>query len=78
MPLRGRALHLRGRSNVYRFAPEKVNHYFCKHCGIYPFHDPVEAPEWGYRINLECVDEVNAHSLPIRVWDGADSWTWLE
>jgi hypothetical protein len=62
--------------SIYRFPPHKVNHYFCRHCGIYPFHDGVANPG-VYRINLGCVDEINPHELPVRVFDGLDSWQFL-
>ena len=62
---------------IYRFPPHKVNHYFCKHCGIYPFHDAVENPGI-YRINLGCVDEIDPHALSVRVFDGLDSWQYLD
>ncbi|MCZ6501657.1 MAG: GFA family protein [Gammaproteobacteria bacterium] len=63
--------------SVYRFAPEMVNHYFCKRCGIYPFHDGVENPGI-YRVNLGCVDEIDTWSLPIKVFDGKDTWKYLK
>ena len=62
--------------SVYRFEPKMVNHYFCKHCGIYPFHDGVENPGI-YRVNLGCVDEIDTRSLPIKVFDGKDTWKYL-
>ncbi len=61
---------------VYRFAPNQVNHYFCRVCGIYPFHDGVENPGI-YRINLGCVDDIDAHELPTRVFDGRGTWRYL-
>lgn len=61
----------------YQFHPHMVNHYFCRTCGTYPFHDGVENPGI-YRINLGCVDGLDPHSLPVRVFDGADSWTFLD
>lgn len=69
-------LHGRDSLAVYRFAPEMVNHFFCTHCGIYPFHDAVENPGI-YRINLGCVDEIDPWSLPIKVFDGEDTWQYL-
>ena len=63
---------------VYRFEPNRVNHYFCRHCGIYPFHNAVEDPDLGYRVNLGCVDGVDAHALPVRVFDGRDTWKYLD
>lgn len=63
---------------VYRFPPELVSHYFCRRCGVYPFHSAVEEPARGYRVNLGCIDEIDAHNLPIRVFDGADTWEFLD
>ena len=61
---------------IYRFEPEAVNHYFCKRCGIYPFHDGVENPG-VFRVNLGCIDDIDPWSLPIRVFDGKTSWKYL-
>jgi hypothetical protein len=54
---------------VYRFGDKVVNHYFCKCCGIYPFHDVTTRPG-HYRVNLGCVDGVDALALDIGVIDG--------
>src|SRR5262249_57496985 len=43
---------------VYRFGDHMVNHYFCRTCGIYPFHDVTTKPG-HYRVNLGCVDGVD-------------------
>src|ERR1700751_4568038 len=32
-----------------------VNHYFCRTCGIHPFHDTTEKPG-RLRVNLGCVE----------------------
>jgi hypothetical protein len=67
-----------GDLTAYRFEPSMVNHYFCRHCGIYPFHDAVEDPDLGYRVNLGCVDAIeDPHSLPVRVFDGADTFRYV-
>jgi len=29
---------------IYHFDEKSVNHYFCKHCGVYPFHDGTQSP----------------------------------
>ncbi|HIG42521.1 MAG: glutathione-dependent formaldehyde-activating protein [bacterium] len=60
----------------YQFEPKMVNHYYCSRCGIYPFHNGVESPG-KYRVDLCCVDEIEAHELEIRVFDGRDSWKFL-
>lgn len=63
---------------VYRFGDHDVNHNFCKHCGVYPFHDVVDKPAHGRRVNFGCVDEIDANALPIRVFDGRDTWKYLD
>ncbi len=51
----------------YRWNDRVVNHLFCKTCGIYPYHGD---EEYGYRVNLGCVDQINPLSLEITVYDG--------
>jgi len=53
----------------YRFGDYDVNHWFCKQCGIYPFHDGAAEPG-KYRINLGCVEGLETRDLPLRVFDG--------
>ncbi|MEM9604693.1 MAG: GFA family protein [Pseudomonadota bacterium] len=55
---------------TYRFGTETATHYFCQRCGIYPFHHPASAPT-HYRINIGCLDGVDAAALPFSVYDGA-------
>lgn len=62
---------------LYQFEPREVNHYFCKDCGIYPFHDGVENPG-TYRINLGCIDEIDLETLKIRLFDGRDTWQFVD
>ena len=54
--------------SVYRFGDRECNHYFCKRCGIYPFHDGVDEPG-HYRVNLGCIRELDALALPITLID---------
>ncbi len=53
----------------YRWGDGLVNHYFCRTCGIYPFHDVVSAPG-AYRINLGCVEGLDVLALAVDVLDG--------
>lgn len=53
----------------YRWGDHLVNHWFCRTCGIYTFHEPIEQPG-HYRVNLGCVDEIDSLSLPIELVDG--------
>jgi hypothetical protein len=54
---------------LYRWGDRMVNHYFCRTCGIYPFHDAVAKPG-HYRVNLGCIDGLDVLALPIVVIDG--------
>ena len=62
---------------VYQFEPNMVNHFYCSRCGIYPVHNDVESPN-SYRVNLCCVDEIEPHELDIKVFDGRDTWKFLD
>jgi len=64
-------LSLQGKDelSVYIFGHRMVNHYFCKHCGVHPFHEPVEQPG-RYRINLGCVSGIDPSMLEIGLIDG--------
>lgn len=44
-----------------------VDNFFCKNCGIAPYFG---SPEIGYRINLGCVEGLDALALPIQPIDG--------
>ena len=54
---------------IYRWNDRDVNHYFCKVCGVYPFHDTIYEPG-KYRINLGCLEGVDPRALSIRFFDG--------
>jgi hypothetical protein len=54
---------------LYQFGDHDVNHYFCKTCGISPFHDATAKPG-HYRVNLGCVDGLDPLALAITLIDG--------
>ena len=60
-----------GRENLskYHWGDKDVNHYFCKTCGIAPFHDATYEPG-KYRINLGCVANLEPRKLSITEFDG--------
>ena len=55
---------------LYQFNTRVAKHYFCKHCGIYPFHQTRKDPNL-WRVNLGCLDGVDAYALEAGVSDGA-------
>jgi len=54
---------------LYQFGDGRAKHFFCKHCGIYPFHETVRSPG-QYRVNLGCCDQIDVVNLPFDVFDG--------
>jgi len=57
--------HLR----LYQFGEKTARHYFCAHCGVYPFHQPARAPT-HYRANLGCLEGVDPTQLEAELFDG--------
>ena len=55
---------------TYEFGSGVAKHQFCKHCGIYTFHQTVRKPG-HYRVNIGCLDDVDSIALPFDVFDGA-------
>jgi hypothetical protein len=54
---------------VYHWGDRMVNHYFCRTCGIYPFHDGVGS-EGAYRVNLACLEPFDAQAIAVTTIDG--------
>ena len=55
---------------LYQFNTRTARHYFCKHCGIYPFHQTRKDPlQW--RVNIGCLDGVDPYAFDAGVNDGA-------
>lgn len=58
-----------GALGLYQFGIKTAKHYFCKHCGIYTFHET--ARKIGhFRANIGCVDGVDVFALEADVFDG--------
>ena len=55
---------------TYQFNTHVAKHYFCRHCGIYPFHQTRKDPNL-WRVNLGCLEGVDAYALEASVADGA-------
>jgi hypothetical protein len=58
-----------GALGLYQFGAKTAKHYFCKHCGIYPFHETARKPGY-YRVNLGCLEGVDTFALDVEVFDG--------
>jgi len=55
--------------SLYQFDTKVAKHYFCKNCGIYPFHETLRKPG-NYRVNLGCIDGLDTNDLKIEIFDG--------
>ncbi len=55
--------------SLYQFGSDKAKHFFCRHCGIYPFHETMRMPG-QYRVNIGCVDGLDTSQLPCDLFDG--------
>jgi hypothetical protein len=58
-----------GALGLYQFGIKTAKHYFCKHCGIYTFHETARIPG-HFRVNLACIEDVDPFSLEAEVFDG--------
>jgi hypothetical protein len=54
---------------TYRFNTKTATHYFCKHCGIHPFHRPRVNPK-GWSVNARCLVDLDITALPVTRFDG--------
>ena len=58
-----------GALGLYQFGNKTAKHYFCKQCGIYPFHETARKPGY-FRVNLGCAEGVDTFALESEVFDG--------
>jgi hypothetical protein len=49
----------------YRFNTMTARHFFCKRCGIYPFHRKRVTPDY-FGINVFCLEAFDPSGIPVR------------
>ena len=54
---------------AYKFNTQTATHYFCKHCGVHPFHRPRVAPD-RWSVNARCLHDFDIASLARSTYDG--------
>ena len=54
----------------YRFHTMTARHFFCRTCGIYPFHRKRVTPDF-LGVNVFCLDGFDATGIPVRPTVGA-------
>ena len=55
----------------YRFHTLTARHFFCRTCGIYPFHRKRVTPDY-FGINVHCLEGFDPQGIPVRATVGAD------
>jgi hypothetical protein len=55
----------------YRFHTNTARHFFCRTCGIYPFHRKRVTPHY-YGVNVYCLDGFEPDGIPVRATLGKD------
>jgi hypothetical protein len=55
---------------VYQFNERVARHYFCRRCGVYPFHQ-TRKDRGLWRANIGCLHGVDPYALDATVNDGA-------
>lgn len=56
---------------LYRWNTGVARHYFCRHCGIYPFHRKRSAPD-RLGVNVGCLEGFDPNAYPFRLAEGVD------
>lgn len=54
----------------YQFHTHTARHFFCRVCGIYPFHRKRVTPDF-LGINVHCLDDIDLTGVPVRQAVGA-------
>lgn len=54
----------------YRFHTQTARHFFCRTCGIYPFHRKRVTPDF-IGINVFCLEDFDPIGIPVRATVGA-------
>lgn len=53
----------------YRFHTHTARHFFCRICGIYPFHRKRVTPDF-LGVNVFCLDDFDPAGIPVRATVG--------
>lgn len=57
--------------STYTFHTHTAQHYFCKQCGIYPFHRKRVTPDF-FGVNVHCLDGFDPAGIPVRETNGKE------
>ena len=55
--------------STYSFNTHTAQHYFCRTCGIYPFHRKRVTPDF-FGVNVFCLENFDPQGISVRATDG--------
>lgn len=55
---------------TYQFHTRTARHFFCRTCGIYPFHRKRVTPDF-FGVNVFCLEGFDPSGIPVRATAGA-------
>jgi len=58
-----------GNLTEYRFHTHTARHFFCRTCGIYPFHRKRVTPDY-FGVNVFCLEDFDPDGIPVRATVG--------
>jgi len=53
----------------YQFNTHTARHFFCRICGIYPFHRKRVTPD-NFGVNVHCLEDFDPAGIPVRLAPG--------
>jgi hypothetical protein len=64
---------------AYLWGDRSINFYHCRDCGCCTHYDVVETgPASRFAINARCFAPEDLAAIPVRRFDGAESWKYLD
>ena len=67
-----------GATDVYRWGDKTLDLHLCKTCGCVTHWSPVDPALERMGVNVRLLDPTVLEQVPIRRFDGADTWKFLD
>ncbi len=75
-PASARIVEGEGQTDTYIWGDEQIEFHSCKSCRAVTHWTGVDGARWA--VNMRMVDPADLEGLPVRHFDGADSWEFLD
>lgn len=64
-------------SVTYSWGDKEIDFHHCSYCGCVTHYSPVKSNRYRLAINARMIEPAIINDIPIRHFDGADSWEYL-